>query len=235
MINCFCCCCRRGALAPLLPDLRSISKDIFWLASDGTGFCTLFVHLGSLLGLMIGCKVKEVENIAWNTRKCSTSERNHEIVLRTVVQLIWNRERRQPGDLSARSGQAQRRWLRRGSMCPRPAQLGLIFLLLIAAVKPGDTRLARSPKSEKGWAINCRPRDFLIAGSDFEVNFVISSLTSLSLQPFVEGSSRSRHVLQLLTFTLQLHFSRPAREPFPPHRRRRERRSSPKKNCSYVI
>lgn len=72
MINCLCCCCRRGALAPLLPDLRSISKDIFDWRVMGTGFCTLFAHLGSLLGLMIGCKVKEVENIAWNTRKCST-------------------------------------------------------------------------------------------------------------------------------------------------------------------
>lgn len=190
-----------------------------------TGFCTLFVHRGSLLGLMIGCKVKEVENIAWNTRKCSTSERNHEIVPRTVVQLIWNRETSQPGDLSADRSPSSARMIKTWQCVPTrpPLQLGLTFLLLVAAVKPGDTRLARSPKSEKGWAINCRPRDFLIAGYDVEVNFVISSLTCLSLQPFAESSSRSRHVLQLLTFTLQLHFSRPAREPFPPHRRRGEK------------
>lgn len=168
---------------------------------------------------MIGCKVKEVENIAWNTRKCSALAKSRNRASNRCSADLQSRDIASR-DLSA--DLAKQRWLRRGSVCPRPPlQLELIFLLLIAAVavKPGDTRLARSPKSEKGWAINCRPRDFLIAGSDFEVNSVISLLTFLSLQPFAESSSRSRHVLQLLTFTLQLHFSRPAREPFPPHRR----------------
>lgn len=92
MINCFC-----WPPPPFVPNylIRATSRakwvklmnhiKNFFMIGDRSKH--VFVsRIGSLLGLMIGCKVKEVEKIASNTRKCLPSLTNVNGITRIVLE-----------------------------------------------------------------------------------------------------------------------------------------------------